>query len=202
MCSSDSAAILILPHLSYLGAKSEFPANAAPLDSFPDSTSPTATRVRAPDESGNESTCALMASRLLRRGPSRAVCTRLWGGSGGDVFRSATRAQPFTSRSVSSFLSRPVVGAAELEPRTHHKSPVCNWYLSIGRQCAWLSNGAQRGEGDDRREEAEVKARALMQKGNVEKVKVIIKEYGSVAVVFHTAISLVSLGTCYLLVSK
>ena len=37
---------------------------------------------------------------------------------------------------------------------------------------------------------------------NTERIKVLVKEYGTVAVVFHTIISLFSLGTCYLLVSK
>ena len=35
-----------------------------------------------------------------------------------------------------------------------------------------------------------------------ERVKVIMKEYGTVGVVFHTVISLISLGTCYFLVSR
>ena len=37
---------------------------------------------------------------------------------------------------------------------------------------------------------------------NTERIKVLVKEYGTVAVVFHTIMSLFSLGTCYLLVSK
>ena len=37
---------------------------------------------------------------------------------------------------------------------------------------------------------------------NTERIKVLMKEYGTVAVVFHTVVSLFSLGTCYLLVSK
>ena len=35
-----------------------------------------------------------------------------------------------------------------------------------------------------------------------DKVKVIMKEYGAVGVIFHTVISLFSLGTCYFLVSR
>ena len=35
-----------------------------------------------------------------------------------------------------------------------------------------------------------------------QRVKVVLKEYGPVAIVFHTVISLFSLGTCYLLVSR
>lgn len=34
------------------------------------------------------------------------------------------------------------------------------------------------------------------------RIKVILKEYGSVGVIFHTVVSLFSLGTCYFLVSK
>jgi hypothetical protein len=35
-----------------------------------------------------------------------------------------------------------------------------------------------------------------------QRIKVVLKEYGPVAVVFHTVISLISLGTCYFLVSR
>lgn len=35
-----------------------------------------------------------------------------------------------------------------------------------------------------------------------ERIKVVLKEYGPVAVVFHTVIALFSLGTCYILVSR
>ena len=34
------------------------------------------------------------------------------------------------------------------------------------------------------------------------RIKVILREYGSVAVVFHTAMSLFSLGSCYLVVTR
>ena len=37
---------------------------------------------------------------------------------------------------------------------------------------------------------------------NTEKVKIVVREYGSVAIIFHTCISLFSLGSCYLAVSK
>lgn len=36
--------------------------------------------------------------------------------------------------------------------------------------------------------------------GYTERVKVVVKEYGTVAIVFHTVISLASLGSCYLVV--
>ena len=39
-------------------------------------------------------------------------------------------------------------------------------------------------------------------KSSTERIKVILKEYGVVAVVFHTVMSLGSLGTCYLIVSR
>lgn len=39
-------------------------------------------------------------------------------------------------------------------------------------------------------------------KSYTERIKVIVREYGVVAVVFHTAISLFSFGTCYFLVSR
>ena len=39
-------------------------------------------------------------------------------------------------------------------------------------------------------------------KSYIQKVKKVLKEYGTVAVVFHTAISLASFGTCYLLVKQ
>ena len=39
-------------------------------------------------------------------------------------------------------------------------------------------------------------------KSNIDKIRMILKEYGTVGVVFHTCISLTSLGTCYVLVSK
>ena len=37
---------------------------------------------------------------------------------------------------------------------------------------------------------------------NTEKVKIVVREYGTVAIIFHTCISLFSLGSCYLAVSK
>lgn len=37
---------------------------------------------------------------------------------------------------------------------------------------------------------------------NTERIKVVLKEYGSVAIVFHTVMSLCSLGTCYLIVNR
>lgn len=37
---------------------------------------------------------------------------------------------------------------------------------------------------------------------NTERIKVVLKEYGSVAIVFHTVMSLCSLGTCYLIVNS
>lgn len=37
---------------------------------------------------------------------------------------------------------------------------------------------------------------------STDRIKVILKEYGTVAVVFHTVISLCSLGSCYLVVSR
>ena len=37
---------------------------------------------------------------------------------------------------------------------------------------------------------------------STERIKIILKEYGTVAVVFHTSMSLCVLGICYLLVSK
>lgn len=36
----------------------------------------------------------------------------------------------------------------------------------------------------------------------MERIKLIMKEYGSVGVIFHTVISLFSIGTCYYLVSR
>lgn len=36
----------------------------------------------------------------------------------------------------------------------------------------------------------------------VEKLKKAVKDYGSVVIIFHVGISLMSLGTCYLLVSS
>lgn len=43
---------------------------------------------------------------------------------------------------------------------------------------------------------------APAKQSSTQRVKVVIKEYGGVAVVFHTVISLCSLGTCYLIVSR
>lgn len=40
------------------------------------------------------------------------------------------------------------------------------------------------------------------QSGYTDRIKVVLKEYGPVALIFHTVISLMSLGTCYLLVDK
>lgn len=37
---------------------------------------------------------------------------------------------------------------------------------------------------------------------STQRIKVVLKEYGGVAVVFHTVMSLTSLGTCYLIVSR
>lgn len=37
---------------------------------------------------------------------------------------------------------------------------------------------------------------------STDRIKVILREYGTVAVVFHTAISLFSLGSCYLVVNR
>ena len=37
---------------------------------------------------------------------------------------------------------------------------------------------------------------------STERIKVVLRDYGTVAVVFHTAISLASLGTCYLVVDR
>lgn len=37
---------------------------------------------------------------------------------------------------------------------------------------------------------------------STQRIKVVLKEYGGVAVVFHTVMSLASLGTCYLIVSR
>ena len=37
---------------------------------------------------------------------------------------------------------------------------------------------------------------------STERIKVVLREYGTVAVVFHTVISLASLGTCYLVVDR
>ena len=37
---------------------------------------------------------------------------------------------------------------------------------------------------------------------STERIKVVLKEYGGVGVVFHTVMSLCSLGTCYLIVSR
>lgn len=45
-------------------------------------------------------------------------------------------------------------------------------------------------------------AESAKSKSSIQKIKVILREYGTVAVVFHTVMSLGSLGTCYLLVSK
>lgn len=39
-------------------------------------------------------------------------------------------------------------------------------------------------------------------KSSTERIKVILKEYGAVAFVFHISVSLCSVGTCYILVSK
>ena len=37
---------------------------------------------------------------------------------------------------------------------------------------------------------------------STERIKVVLREYGAVAVVFHTVMSLASLGTCYLVVDR
>ena len=37
---------------------------------------------------------------------------------------------------------------------------------------------------------------------SIQRIKVVLKEYGGVAVVFHTVMSLASLGTCYLVVDR
>ena len=39
-------------------------------------------------------------------------------------------------------------------------------------------------------------------KSSTERIKVILKEYGTVGFVFHISVSLCSVGTCYILVSK
>lgn len=70
-----------------------------------------------------------------------------------------------------------------------------NIYLNQNRSPrASYSNGATGGGAQGQGSAARL--------SNTEKIKVLVKEYGTVAVVFHTIISLFSLGTCYLLVSK
>lgn len=70
-----------------------------------------------------------------------------------------------------------------------------NIYLNRNRSPrASYSNGATGGGAQGQGSAARL--------SNTEKIKVLVKEYGTVAVVFHTIISLFSLGTCYLLVSK
>ena len=43
---------------------------------------------------------------------------------------------------------------------------------------------------------------AVQKQSSIQRIKVVLKEYGSVAVVFHTVMSLTSLGTCYLIVDR
>ncbi len=150
-----------------------------------------------------------MASSLLLRG-ARVVCSR---GSGGKLLIGADASVPFSiTRIASTSLTRSGVNS-RLSARAYYLSP-CKTLRPVGvlsdcnqsraQLVAWYSNGAQRGvqgQGGATGEGSEVK-KELLRKGNIEKVKTVLKEYGTVGVVFHMTISLFSVGTCYLLVSK
>lgn len=107
------------------------------------------------------------------------------------------RPASFSSPSLS--LARPLLipqGAVVTSPR----------YLST--HCALCSRDGSKDPGVDGEREGGkvgntggvVSSSAGKRVGYVERVKVVIKEYGTVAVVFHTVISLASLGSCYLVV--
>ncbi len=145
----------------------------------------------------------MMAFRLLLRGSTRAAYVTTWEGGGSYWCRSSARVQPFTIWSASSCPVRPPT----------RPTALATW-SPLGCHAGWhqgapLASFSSEAEGKERGEGSEVKGegpedtrKALVRKGHVEKVKIVIKEYGTVAVVFHTAISLFSLGTCYMLVSK
>lgn len=61
-----------------------------------------------------------------------------------------------------------------------------------------VSNKIENKETDKNVEKIMVTDKDLSRK---EKLKKAVKEYGSTVIVFHVGISLISLGTCYLLVS-
>ena len=67
---------------------------------------------------------------------------------------------------------------------------AAKWSLSRAVPCAHYSSGGPAPPGP------------AAKQSSTARVKVVIKEYGGVAVVFHTVISLCSLGTCYLIVSR
>ena len=69
-------------------------------------------------------------------------------------------------------------------------SPPRDQFISLTQSAAY-SNGAE--------SQGAVVSKKL---SNTEKIKIVVKEYGTVAIIFHTCISLFSLGSCYLAVSK
>ena len=62
------------------------------------------------------------------------------------------------------------------------------------------SNEAGNKEIDEGKKESGKGRLTSSQRSSLERVKQIIKEYGTVAVVFHTVMSLTSVGICYMLV--
>lgn len=103
---------------------------------------------------------------------------------------------------LTSFASPPLSLA---RPPLAPYGPVVTYSRFLSTQHALCSRDGNKGpgEGDGGRvgsTAGAVSSSAGKRVGYVERVKVVIKEYGTVAVVFHTVISLASLGSCYLVV--
>lgn len=78
----------------------------------------------------------------------------------------------------------------------NYQRPMSN-YLSYSSHSSVKIDENKNKKSEDRTEEI-IKTADLSKK---EKLKKAVKEYGSTVIVFHVGISLISLGTCYLLVS-
>ena len=68
-------------------------------------------------------------------------------------------------------------------------------------QCSLYTNGPEKagaGEGATMK----TGSAAVAKLSNTQRIKVVLKEYGTVAFVFHMSMSLFSVGMCYLLVKK
>lgn len=78
----------------------------------------------------------------------------------------------------------------------NYQRPMSN-YLSYSSQSTVKIDEGKSKKSEDNSEEI-IKTADLSKK---EKLKKAVKEYGSTVIIFHVGISLISLGTCYLLVS-